>query len=135
MKIALVDDSVFSRNQVSKILKELIPHNLEIVPFTGGAPAIEAIPSGNFDLVLLDLVMPPPDGFETLKALREKGYKGHIWVCTADIQGTSKERCIALGANGYLEKPFSREKTAIAIETVIREQEKQKDNPKPSSQP
>lgn len=123
MKIALVDDSVFSRNQVTKILKELVPRNLEIVPFTGGAPAIEAIPSGDFDLVLLDLVMPPPDGFETLKALREKGYSGQIWVCTADIQGTSKERCMNLGANGYLEKPFSKEKTSAAIEAVLRAKE------------
>lgn len=118
MKIALVDDSIFSRKQLANILKEKFGDAAELVHFGRSMDAIEEIPSGDFAAVFLDLVMPPPDGFATLEQLRAAGYTRPIIVCSADIQATSKERCRELGASAYVEKPFSKEKTFAAMQEV-----------------
>lgn len=118
MKIALVDDSVFSRKQLASILKDRFGEEAELVHFGRSAEAVEAIPTGDYTAVFLDLVMPPPDGFATLEHLRQAGYERPIIVCSADIQATTKERCRILGATAYVEKPFSKEKTFAAIEEV-----------------
>ena len=118
MKIALVDDSVFSRKQLAAILNEKFADQAELVHFGRSMEAIEEIPAGDYAAVFLDLVMPPPDGFATLEQLREAGYDRPIVICSADIQATTKERCRALGATAYVEKPFSKEKTLTALQEV-----------------
>lgn len=62
--------------------------------------------SGEFDLVLLDLMLPGIDGFEICRRLREK-IAVPILMVTAKQEDADKIRGLGLGANDYIEKPFS----------------------------
>lgn len=117
-KLALVDDSSFSRKQLAAILREHFGPEAELVHFPQSAEAARQIPQGNFDAVFLDLVMPAPDGFAVLEHLRKAGYQKPVIVCTADIQATSKQRCEQLGATAYVEKPFSKAKVLACLQQL-----------------
>jgi CheY-like chemotaxis protein len=106
MKIAVIDDSTFSRNQIKKALTEWNQH-IEVVQFPEGSSALEFLKSNKVDLITLDLVMPSPSGFDVLAKLREWGVKSPIVIISADIQDGSKRKCIELGCDGFLEKPIN----------------------------
>jgi DNA-binding response OmpR family regulator len=73
-----------------------------------GAQALEGS-SRSFDLVLLDIEMPRLDGFQTLAALKQDTGLRHIPVImiTAVDEMESAVRCIEMGAEDYLPKPFN----------------------------
>ena len=62
---------------------------------------------GNFDIALLDIMMPGIDGFEVCKKLREKSSTIGIIMLTAKTQEMDKVRGLMLGADDYVAKPFS----------------------------
>jgi PleD family two-component response regulator len=73
------------------------------------------------DLVLLDLVMPSPDGFEVMEELR--GAVKQSWfpilVLTADASQETKQRALAGGAKDFLTKPLERIEVLLRIENLI----------------
>ncbi|MGZ8566729.1 MAG: ATP-binding response regulator [Actinomycetota bacterium] len=74
------------------------------------------------DLVLLDLVMPPPDGFailEQLRAARPRSERIPILVLTGDATGAAKERAFGLGASDILTKPFDRFEVVLRIRNLL----------------
>jgi DNA-binding response OmpR family regulator len=61
------------------------------------------------DLVLLDIMMPIQDGYETASNLRRSGYSGSIVMCSS-LQAKHEEvRTQSAGADGYIQKPFTRD--------------------------
>lgn len=104
LKFAIVDDSLFSRVQLRQKIQEWIP-DATFVEFGVSAQALEQIPGLEADAVTLDLVMPDPDGASVLEALRVRGYERPIFIVSADIQDSTKERCRSLGCTGFIEKP------------------------------
>ena len=101
-KILIVDDSGFSRN-VSK--RALQAEGFEVLTAADGRQGLSAIEANDPDVVLLDLLMPVLDGFEVLRALQERGDRRPVIVVSADIQETTRDRVLALGARGILNKP------------------------------
>jgi serine phosphatase RsbU (regulator of sigma subunit) len=105
-RILVVDD-----NQVNR---KLLVQNLSLnghLPDTAedGEQALEKMHSESFDLVLLDIEMPRLDGFQTLAALKQDTGLRHIPVImiTAVDEMESAVRCIEMGAEDYLPKPFN----------------------------
>jgi class 3 adenylate cyclase len=106
-KVLLVDDSRLIRMGLRKSLVEI---GLSDITEAGdGREAIETLVREPFDLMLLDMEMPEMNGMEVLAVLRDTPH--HPWPPVIVISGgTSLEdavRCIELGAEDYLSKPFN----------------------------
>jgi CheY-like chemotaxis protein len=101
-----VDDSGLIRRLLSAALAEL-GHEVETAEH--GRRALEMLGEGDFDVVLLDLLMPVLDGYSTLAEIKADPALEHLPVImvSAVQDMDSVVRCIELGATDYLPKPFS----------------------------
>jgi two-component system response regulator AtoC len=75
-------------------------------PLRSGAEALQALATARPDAVLLDLVIPAPDGFEILRRIRERDARVPVIVMSALSQAEDVVRAMKLGATDYLPKPF-----------------------------
>ena len=87
----------------------------------GGEEAMQAIKSEKPDLVVLDLLMPAPDGFEVLRWMRENVEGRHIPVVVLTAQGDefSVRCCFQLGAVDYLVKPFTAPQLDVRVRSIL----------------
>jgi signal transduction histidine kinase/CheY-like chemotaxis protein len=111
IRILVVDDNPLNRQVASlQIRRQLL--QAEIDEATGGLQAFEKIRDGQYDVVLLDLMMPDMDGFETTRKVRselpEPQRSVPIIALTANNDSREHERCITLGINESMVKPFDR---------------------------
>jgi len=119
-KILIVDDDV----QVTKLLKSfLTSEGYEVTGITNSSKAMQAANSTHPDLFILDLMMPPPDGFTLCSMLRaDPNFKGTpILIITAMADSNSK--ATSFGANDYLAKPFNLDELASRIAALLNETE------------
>ncbi len=75
---------------------------------------------GNFDIVLLDIMMPGIDGFTVLKKLREKSSTPGIIMLTAKTQEMDKVNGLMIGADDYITKPFSPSELTARVDAIYR---------------
>ena len=83
--------------------------------------------AGNYDLVLLDVMLPDASGFEICKAVRKKGIETPIIMLTARGDELDKVRGLELGADDYITKPFSLRELSARIKTILRRTTKSSD--------
>jgi adenylate cyclase len=102
--VLVVDDDPVNRSMLSRSL-EADGH--EVTTVESGAEALELAGSQDFDVVLLDVVMPGMDGYQVLERLKDDPELRHLPVVmvTAVDDVASAIRCIELGADDYLSKP------------------------------
>lgn len=104
--ILVVDDNEMNRDMLSRRLKRL-GHSTAVAE--DGEKALEAIDENDFDLVLLDIMMPNLNGYDTLERIKSNPSTHHVPVimisAVDDLE--SIVRCIELGAEDYLFKPFN----------------------------
>jgi serine phosphatase RsbU (regulator of sigma subunit) len=95
-----------NRDLLSRRLKQL-GHDVEMAE--NGRQALEKIAAKEFDLVLLDIMMPEVDGYQVLETLRENGTLDRLPVImiSAVSEIESVVRCVEMGATDYLPKPFN----------------------------
>jgi serine phosphatase RsbU (regulator of sigma subunit) len=95
-----------NRDLLSRRLKQL-GHEVEMA--VNGREALEKIAAEEFDLVLLDIMMPEVDGYKVLETLRENGTLDRMPVImiSAVSEIDSVVRCVEMGATDYLPKPFN----------------------------
>ncbi|GAB1483924.1 hypothetical protein MASR2M78_27410 [Treponema sp.] len=113
--ILVVDDSFTARSIVARLISDV--HQLKMVD--GGEAALKALKSEDFDLVLLDLLMPGMDGFQTLAAIQELANKPPVIVISADIQESTHKKVLASGAQSILNKPPKKDLLLGEIEKVL----------------
>jgi putative two-component system response regulator len=73
-------------------------------------------------LLLLDLAMPSPDGFEVMQLLTERyatGRRFPVLVLTADASAATRERALSSGANDFLTKPFDRTEVRLRVQNLL----------------
>jgi signal transduction histidine kinase len=108
-KVLIVDDDIRSVFALNSVLER---HGMRVVSATSGAQAIELIRSdADIALVLMDIMMPEMDGYETLRRIR-KGprFSGlPIIVLTARAMTGERERCLAAGGSDCVAKPVSQD--------------------------
>lgn len=75
---------------------------------------------GNFDIVLLDIMMPGIDGFTVCKKLREKSSTLGIIMLTAKTQEMDKVSGLMIGADDYITKPFSPSELTARVDAIYR---------------
>ncbi|MGN0241335.1 MAG: response regulator transcription factor [Candidatus Weimeria sp.] len=102
-KILIIEDDE-SIAAIERDYLEIAGFSVTIV--SDGIAGLEAGLNGDFDLILLDLMLPGMDGFEICRKLREK-LKIPILMVTALHEDIEKIRGLGLGADDYIEKPFS----------------------------
>lgn len=76
--------------------------------------------NGNFDIVLLDMMMPGIDGFTVCKKLREKSSTPGIIMLTAKAQEMDKVNGLMIGADDYITKPFSPSELTARVDAIYR---------------
>lgn len=105
-RILIVDDSKINLKVANQILK---PYNFNVKMVESGYECLEAIETGTFDLILMDIMMPKMNGVETLRRLKSmEGFDIPVVALTADaIEGTD-EKYLNAGFDAYLSKPIDR---------------------------
>lgn len=104
-RILVVDDNAANRDMLSRRLER---EGYSVDTASDGREALAKLETANFDLVLLDIVMPELDGFAVLKTVRADPRWKEIAVImiSALDEIRSVVRCIEMGAEDYLPKPF-----------------------------
>ncbi len=103
-KIAIVDDE----QDILDILGEFLRRSekFEIEAFSNPKTAIERVKKGEFDLILLDIMMPQMDGIEFLKEAKGAMPKVSVIMMTAYSTQDRIVECKKIGAEDYVTKPF-----------------------------
>lgn len=104
MRILVVEDEFKTAQFIKKGLNE-VGYSVDVVHTATEAESF--IASSEYDLVILDVMLPDQSGFETAQNLRRDGYTGSILMLTA--MSTTKDKVTGLdaGADDYLTKPFA----------------------------
>ena len=117
MKILLVEDN----NQLNKALSTLLKRNSYLVDSAfDGEEALIFLKDYQYDVVVLDIMLPQVDGLEVLKRARKEGIQTPIILLTARSTIEDKIIGLDLGADDYLPKPFSSEELLARIRALIR---------------
>lgn len=82
--------------------------------------------SNEYDVVILDLMLPGMDGLTMLKKLRAAGHETHVLILTAKGEVPDKVKGLELGADDYLAKPFAFEELLARVRALVRRQYKRK---------
>ena len=111
LKILLVDDNPINLKVAMHTIKR-DGHQVETA--NDGLEAIDKFNSSNFDLILMDIQMPNMNGYDATKLIREIEKKENkkpikIIAMTANALKGEKEKCISIGMDAYLSKPFKQE--------------------------
>ena len=102
-KILLVDDEV---TMVKHLSKRLIKRGFDVRVAYDGLSALEEIKKDDFDLVLLDVLMPEMDGIETLKEIKKIRPETEVIMLTGHASVKVGIDGMRMGAYNYLLKPF-----------------------------
>ncbi len=111
-KILIVDDSVFMRMTLSNMVKA---GGHEAIEAVNGREGLEKIKAEQPDCLVTDLNMPEMEGPDLIKAVRTDGITIPIIVNTADVQESTRNRCMALGATAFFNKPLKEEGVLACI--------------------
>jgi len=119
MKILIIDDEPANVALLEALLAESGYSRIKSV--TDSRLALDACRQFDPDLVLLDLMMPEPDGFTILKSLRAEGTEMFlpIIILTADVNEETKRRALRAGATDFLVKPFDHLEVALRITNLL----------------
>ena len=113
--ILIIDDDV----ELSDLLKEVLSfENCAVSAAYDGVAGLAAM-DDSVDLILLDVMMPKLNGFETLKQLREK-WDVPVLMLTAKGEEIDRVVGLELGADDYLPKPFSERELLARIRAILR---------------
>ena len=117
MKILLEEDEVDLNNVVTRYLKK---NGYSVDSVLDGEEGGEYLEYGEYDLVILDIMMPKVDGFEVIKKLRDKGNHTSVLMLTARDSADDKVKGLDLGADDYIVKPFDFNELMARIRAVVR---------------
>ena len=118
-KILIVDDEAPIRALMRATLS-MAGH--QVVEAAGGEEAIEKIKKQNFDLMVLDIMMPVTDGYEVLERVKAIPSRAHIPVVVVTAKSYESEgimREMTAGAIDHITKPFDPEDLEIAVTRAL----------------
>lgn len=119
MRILLAEDE---RSLSRAVIALLEKNNYSADAVYDGQEALEYLEAGNYDALILDLMMPKMDGMTVLRTLREQGNPIPVLILTAKSEVDDKVLGLDTGANDYLTKPFSTQELMARIRAMTRSQ-------------
>lgn len=119
MRVLLVEDDRMIAEAVLQALKDA---SYAVDWLCDGISAADAIDTGEYQLVILDLGLPKQDGLQVLQKMRNAGNKTPVLIVTARDALEDRIRGLDLGADDYLVKPFAVGELLARMRAVIRRQ-------------
>lgn len=117
MRILLAEDE----RDLSKALCAVLKHNnYSVDPVFDGQDALDYGLCGNYDAIILDIMMPKKDGIEVLEQLRKSGIDTPVIFLTAKAETEDKILGLDTGADDYLTKPFAMGELLARIRALTR---------------
>lgn len=117
MRVLVVDDNVRMSGLVQRGLME---HGYGVDVAGGGHEGEEMAAFHNYDVVVLDLMLPDEDGLQVCRNLRRRGVRTPILMLTALSSTTDKVTGLDAGADDYLTKPFEFDELVARIRALLR---------------
>ncbi len=125
MRILLAEDE----KQLSDALVMILKHNnYSVDPVYDGEDALYYLENSEYDVAILDIMMPKMDGIEVLKNIRSSGSKIPVLMLTAKSEIDDKVLGLDSGADDYLTKPFDTKELLARLRTITRRQTGVTDN-------
>lgn len=120
MNILVVEDDP----SVRTLVKAVLEHNGNTVSTEDTVASVEkAAVEGNFDMIILDLGLPDGDGYELCKNIRDKNVITPVLILSGEQEADVKVKCLRVGADDYLTKPFNTEELIARLEAIQRRTE------------
>lgn len=119
MRILIAEDE---RPLARAIVKIFEKSNYSADAVSNGAEALAYLEAGNYDVLVLDMMMPVMDGLTALRTLREKGNPIPVLILSAKAEVEDKVLGLDSGANYYLAKPFAAQELVAAVRAITRSQ-------------
>jgi DNA-binding response OmpR family regulator len=117
IRILIVEDEAAIRNG---LLDVFIYHGYDVDAAVDGLEGLEKALSGNFDLILLDVMLPSMNGFDICSRIREQDRDQPIIMLTAKSGDEDIIQGLSLGADDYVAKPFSVAQLVLRVQAVLR---------------
>lgn len=117
-KILVVDDEQIN---IQVLVNQLSLHNYCVMTATNGGEALELIDQVDYDLIILDAMMPNMSGYEVAKKIRDKFTLIELPILMLTANNQLRNICLAFecGINDYVTKPFEKQELLARIETLI----------------
>ncbi|KAF2518923.1 response regulator transcription factor [Flavobacterium salilacus subsp. salilacus] len=119
-KILYVEDD----NTLAFLTADNLEQEYEVAHYDNGKAAFEAFKQDDFDLCILDVMLPEMDGFELATAIRERDVEVPIIFLSAKTLKEDRIKGLRLGADDYLVKPYSMEELVLKIEVFLQRSQK-----------
>ena len=116
VKILVVEDNI----EISKNIEEYFKKEFEMTAVYNGADALDNLQIYNYDVVILDLMLPEVGGMTVLKYISDKCLNTGVIILTAKEELGDKLKAFNLGANDYLTKPFFMEELKARITAILK---------------
>lgn len=117
MRILLVEDEESLAQEIKSFLER---ENYTVEIATDGEKGYERIFEEEYDLIILDIMLPSMDGISIIKSLREEGINTSVLFLTARGSVEDKVKGLNLGADDYLTKPFANAELLARIRALLR---------------
>lgn len=115
-RILIIDDSAYQRHKARRAIEAA---GYELLEAINGHEGLDAAATNVPDCILLDLLMPGMSGEEVLCAFHDQGLHIPVIVLTADIQESTRQQCLQLGAVAFINKPLQEEELVDTIRQVL----------------
>ncbi|MBW8035766.1 MAG: response regulator [Planctomycetes bacterium] len=115
-RVLIVDDCRANQERMRLVLEE---RGIDVVLASDGKECIEKASSEEFDLIFMDIHMPVMNGYEAVKKLRDQCISTPIVAFTAYEMRGDKEKCLAMGCDSYITKPFDESRLLLVLESFI----------------
>lgn len=117
MRVLLIEDD----NNTSKSIQNILKKEGFIVDATDlGQDGLEIGKLYDYDIIVLDLMLPDIDGFEVIKRLRFAKIKTPVLILSGLDECNDKVKCLDIGADDYLTKPFQKNELIARMQAIIR---------------
>lgn len=118
-RVLMIDDDI----ELCEMMTEyLAPEGFEVTAVHDGAAGVEAARTGEYALVLLDVMLPQLNGFEVLRRIRAGDSGAEVPIVMLTARGNAVDRIVGLevGADDYLPKPFEERELVARMRAILR---------------
>jgi DNA-binding response OmpR family regulator len=117
MRLLIVEDN---RSLLKSLKKGLVEESFAVDTAEDGEEGLYLAEANDYDVVILDLMLPKLDGWRVLREMRAKGLSTHVLILTARDGPEDKVRGLDGGADDYLTKPFRFEELLARVRALVR---------------
>jgi DNA-binding response OmpR family regulator len=117
MEVLVIEDDPTAQTLIKLILQN---QEHDVILAQNAANGTKLASGNTHDMIILDLGLPDGDGYDVCKQLREDGIATPILVLSAEHETDIKVKCLEIGADDYLTKPFDNSELTARIDAIMR---------------